>query len=80
MSAHILLNLLKYLGEKIRCEAMPSILSFFHKEFNTFNNSRFYLSYDAFNSQMSHQNVKISPLENATFYGRQHITLRNASR
>ena len=27
MSAHVLLNLLNELGGKIRCEAMPSILS-----------------------------------------------------
>ena len=29
MSAHILSNLLNELGEKIRCEALSSILSFF---------------------------------------------------
>ena len=29
MSAHVLLNLLKELGEKIRCEVLPSILSVF---------------------------------------------------
>ena len=27
MSAHVILNLLNELGEKIRCEALPSILS-----------------------------------------------------
>ena len=27
MSAHVLLNLLNELGENIRCEALPSILS-----------------------------------------------------
>ena len=31
MSAHVLLNLLKELGEKIRCKALPSILSVFIK-------------------------------------------------
>ena len=29
MSAHVLLDLLNELGERIRCEAMPSILSVF---------------------------------------------------
>ena len=31
MSAHVLLNLLNELGKKIRCEALPSILSIFIK-------------------------------------------------
>ena len=39
MSAHVLLNLLNELGEKIRCEAVPSILSVFPNEFNKFNNT-----------------------------------------
>ena len=33
MSAHVLLNLINELGKKIRCEAMPSILSVFPTEF-----------------------------------------------
>ena len=39
MSAHVLLNLLNELGEKIRCEALPSILSVFPNEFNKFDNT-----------------------------------------
>ena len=39
MSAHVLLNLLNGLGEKIRCEALLSILSVFPNEFNKFNNT-----------------------------------------
>ena len=39
MSAHVLLNLLNSLGKKIRCEAVPSILSVFPNEFNKFNNT-----------------------------------------
>ena len=39
MSAHILLNLLNELSEKIKCEALSSILSFSHNEFNKFNNT-----------------------------------------
>ena len=39
MSAHVLLNLLNELGEKIRCEVLPSILSVFLNEFNKFNNT-----------------------------------------
>ena len=40
MSAHVLLNLLNELGENIRCEAVPSILSISSNEVNKFNNSR----------------------------------------
>ena len=39
MSAHILLNLLNVLEEKIRCETLPSILSISSNEFNKFNNT-----------------------------------------
>ena len=39
MSAHVLLNLFNELGEKIRCEALPSIFSVFPNEFNKFNNT-----------------------------------------
>ena len=65
----VLLNLLNELGKKIRYEAF---LSAFHNEFNKLirTNTRFYLSYDtkiAFLLAFLHQNVKISPLENATF-------------
>ena len=37
-SAHVLLNLINELWKKIRCEALPSILSVFSSEFNKFNN------------------------------------------
>ena len=39
MSAHVLLNLLNKLGKKIRCKALPSILSVFPNEFNKFSNT-----------------------------------------
>ena len=40
MSAHVLLNLLNEMEEKIRCEAVPSILSSISSnEFNKFNNT-----------------------------------------
>ena len=39
MSAHVLLNLLNELGQKIRCEALLSILSVFPNGFNKFNNT-----------------------------------------
>ena len=39
ISAHVLLNLLNELGKKIRCEALPRILSVFPKEFNKFSNT-----------------------------------------
>ena len=39
MSAHVLLNLLNELGQKIRFEALPSILLISQKKFNKFNNT-----------------------------------------
>ena len=39
MSIHELLNILNDLGKKIRCEAVPSIVSISHNEFNTFSNT-----------------------------------------
>ena len=39
MGAYVLLNLLKELGEKIRCEALTSILSIFSYKFNKFSNT-----------------------------------------
>ena len=39
MSAHVLLNSLNELETKIRCEALPSILSVFPNEFNKCNNT-----------------------------------------
>ena len=39
MNAHVLLNSLNELGEKIRCEALSSILSIFSNEFNKFSNT-----------------------------------------
>ena len=44
MSAHVLLNLLNELGQKIRCEAMPSILSVFPNKFgNTMQDSIYHM-------------------------------------
>ena len=40
MSAHVLLNLLKELGKRDKMRGLPSILSFFHNEFNKLNNTR----------------------------------------
>ena len=34
MCVHVLLNLLNELGKKLKCEALPSILSVFLNEFN----------------------------------------------
>ena len=39
MNAHVALNLLNKLGKKIRCKALPTILSVFPNEFNKFNNT-----------------------------------------
>ena len=38
MSAHVLLNLLKELGESDKMRGLPSILSLFRNKFNKFNN------------------------------------------
>ena len=40
MSAHVLLNLLNQLRKKDKMRGLPSILSFFHNEFNEFNDTR----------------------------------------
>ena len=40
MSAHVLLNLLNELGKRDKMRGLPSILSLFRNEFNTFNNTR----------------------------------------
>ena len=39
MSAHVLLNLLNELGKRDKMQGLPSILSLFRNEFNTFNNT-----------------------------------------
>ena len=39
MSAHVLLNLFTELGGKIRCEALPGILSVFPSDVNKFSNT-----------------------------------------
>ena len=39
MNVHVLVNLLNEFGEKIRCQALPGILSVFPNEFNKFNNT-----------------------------------------
>ena len=39
MSAHVLLNLLNELRKSGKMRSLPSILLFFHNEFNKFNNT-----------------------------------------
>ena len=48
MSVHVLLNLFNELGEKIRCEALPSIWSVFPNEFNKFNNTGARMQYSIY--------------------------------
>ena len=43
MSASVLLNLLNELRKKNKMRGKPSILSFYHNEFNKFNNTGFWL-------------------------------------
>ena len=40
MSVHVLLNLLNELRKRDKMRGLPSMLSFFHNEFNKFNNTR----------------------------------------
>ena len=40
MSAHVLLNFIKQIGERAKMRGLPSILSLFCNEFNKFNNTR----------------------------------------
>ena len=40
MSAHVILNLLDELGKRDKMRGLPSILSLFRNEFDTFNNTR----------------------------------------
>ena len=75
MSGHVLLNLLNELGKKIRCEALPRVLSIFPNECNKFNNtgarmqdSIYHMTLNShFISEFLHSNAAISALENATF-------------
>ena len=46
MSAHSLSIFLKELGKRDKIRGLPGILSFFHNEFNKFNNTRARISYD----------------------------------
>ena len=48
MSAHVLLNILNELEEKIRCEALPRILSIFPNEFNKFDNAGARMQYSIY--------------------------------
>ena len=71
MSTRVKLNLLSMLGAKDEMQGFADILSVFPNKFNKFNNTRAGLQDSiyhgiTFNSQFSHQNVKISPLENVT--------------
>ena len=82
MSAHVLLDLLNELGKTIKYEALSSILSVIPDEFNKFNNAGAQMQDSIYHMTLkshfdSDSDVKISPLENVTFfYGRQRITLR----
>ena len=75
MSANVLLNLLNELGEKIRCEALPSILSVSPNEFNKFNNTGARMQYSIYHMTLkSHfiskfciKTSRFQTLENATF-------------
>ena len=83
MSAHVLLNLLNELEEKIRREALPSILSISSNEFNKFNNtgarmqdSTYHMALKSHLIRDFHFKTSIFCHKKARrFNGRQHITL-----
>ena len=84
MSAYVLLNLLNKFGKKIRCEAVPSILSVFPNKFNKFSNTGAQMQNSIYHMTLkSHFNsecrTKMSQFwlqKTQHFYGRQHIMLR----
>ena len=76
MAGHAQLKFVMTECSKTQIRLTGPILSISPNKFNKFHNTgaqmhdSVYHNYDtkiAFNSQMSHQNVKISPLEKATF-------------
>ena len=83
MSGHVLLNLLNELGKRDKMRGLPSILSFFRKEFNKFNNTRARMLdsiYHMTNSLKSHfcrKNVMILPSCTQHCYGRNNISRKS---
>ena len=62
MSAHVLLNLLNELEKEIKCEVCRAFNLFFCNEFDKFNNTGFYLSYNITIILKSHfwrENVRV---------------------
>ena len=84
MSAHVLLNSLNELGKKVRCEALPSILSDFPKDFIGFNNTGAWMQDTIYNmTPKSHFSSKfvlkrydLVNRKRGVLYRRQPITLR----
>ena len=84
MSACVLLNLLNELGKKIRCEAVPSILTVFPNEFNKVNNTGtrmqdciYHMTLKShFISECRTKTSRFRLQKTRRFYGRQRITLR----
>ena len=68
------IEFVKRAEEKINCDGLPSILSILPNELHKFNNrgapmqdSIYHMTLKSHLTRFSHQNVKISLLENATF-------------
>ena len=84
MSAHVLLNLLNEYGKKIRCEALPSMLSVFPDEFNKFNNTRARMQDSIYHmtlklhfiSKFWTKMARFRHYKTRRFYARQRVTLR----
>ena len=83
MSVHVFLNSLNELGENIRYEAVPSILSISSNEFNKFNNTgagmQDSMYHSILKSHLIHNFlIKTSGFRHKItrhFYGHQRITL-----
>ena len=79
MNDHVLLNSLNELGEKIRCEALSSILMISPNEFNKYNNTWAWMQDSTYHMTLNREfcikNVMILQLEIATFYERQKYVI-----
>ena len=70
MSAHVLLNLLNELRKICKMRGLPSILSLYRNEFNTFNktgarmlDSIYYMTLKLFSNLFLAENIRVLPYE-----------------
>ena len=83
MSAHVLLNLLNELGKRDKMRGLSSILSFFHNEFNKFNNTGARMLDSIYNmtskSHFCRKNVLILSLCTQRCFGRHNDSLKSVN-